>query len=245
MNEIDFAIQFENEIFDMIENKINSKEEKSIKPLNEYCSILEINETKEKLKEIKLKLKKIYSYDLLNLEIFLLIKGKWVENNFSLNDTVFINCQYYNEDKMIYELNDNDNAFLLQNFIIIEPEIMLGSTLIKYGFPCLRRAIFNEFYKVVNKQNKITIELVTGIIVHEIFEYSLIKGEKDLYKINQYIEDALKKHYMELALLNLSIEEARKLINEFVELIIKFFDQFYISNLLNLLKKRKKLMVLR
>jgi len=223
MEEVIINEEFEKEIFEFLENSDVIIENEN-KPLNDYFNIISV---KHDHKQVRIILKKLYENE--PVEINLCLKGKWAETNFEINDNVFVNCQKYDDYNNTYELNDEDKYLLLQNFIVLEPEIILGSTLIKYGFPCRRRAMFSELYKTVNKNNKMTIEILTGVIVHEIFEYIVIKGDHDLKKFPILIEESIRKHHLELALLNCSIEECRNIVKEFIDLIWKYFNQFIVS----------------
>jgi hypothetical protein len=223
----EFPIDFENEILELIENE-NENEDISHPPLNDYFRVANIVRF-EKNSDFQIIIHKLYGEHTEICEVF--IKGKWAENNIELNDSIYLNCHYFNLNLNMYELNEEDNCYLKRNFIVVEPEIMLGSTLIKYGFPCKRRAVISEIFKIVNKQNKMTIELLVGIVVHEIFEFVVLKGVTDFNKIFTFVEDVLRKHYLEICLINLSLEECRSMINEFVVLIVKFFSQFVLSKI--------------
>lgn len=224
MDEFDFTSDLENEIFESIKsNDVIIDNEKS--SLNDYCIIIEIQRN---AKQIQMTLKKLYVQKSDNIDLCL--EGKWTDTNFEVNDIVFINCSKYDCNDNKYQLNDQDNLILTKNFIVLEPEIILGSTLIKYGFPCQRRAIINELFKTVNKQNKISKEIIIGVIVHKIFEFIVIKGDNNMNNVNSYIEETIRKHHLELALLKYSIDECKQTIKEFVYQILNFFKQFIVSS---------------
>ena len=142
---------------------------------------------------------------------------------------VFINCEY---DKELKKYCITEKGNLTENFIVIEPEILLAPTSIKNAFPCLRRSIFSENFKTINLNTSFSKDMVIGSIVHEIFEHALLSGNLECINDNNaytLIKKVTKNFNLEILLSGLEENELLKICKDFILNIIKFFNEHFIN----------------
>ena len=112
--------------------------------------------------------------------IHLLLTGWWNQTLLNLNDTVFVSA-FYNPTKKCYVLStsnitDRDRedpvSYILNNIIVVEPDIVLTPSLIKSGQRCLRSSFFQDKFILLTSPS-ITKPILIGDIIHSLLEYLL------------------------------------------------------------------------
>ena len=205
------------EIFQMEEERSNIIQNDITKPKNipeqikDYYKVISIDDSKLPSKK-KIICQKFINYygekkeDILidNTKITIYLQDFWAQTLLFPSDIVFISATY---DKSLkgycIKMNFVDKKIspygavkaFLKNFIVVNPEISIIPTYIKYAKNCVRYAFLKNNIRSVTDID-ITLSTIVGEIVHELFEYllSFIKrDDKNCDMINFYQERFQKK----------------------------------------------------
>ena len=233
---VDFDSDELNNIMDYFMDEDFAPIQKENSVLNEHCEVTNVTFKTNNVRE-----KEITVLTCLEGKVYkVVLVGSWSElevdkgiisciNIIKIGDMVFINAEFDNQNRK-YCISETGN--LTQNFIVIEPEILLAPTSIKNAFPCIRRSIFTENFKSVVINATFSKDMVIGSIVHEIFEQALLNGNLDclsLYKSIELIKRITKNFNLEIMLSGMTQNDVIDTCKVFITNITKFFSEHFIS----------------
>ena len=168
---------------------------------------------------------------ILNETIEVSLKGLWAQTEINIHNKIFISSKL-NKDEKCYLINsnlpNNNNNNLetfFNNYIIIEPEIILSPSLIKLGFNCIRTSLITEEIKTI----EITSSTIIGKIIHDFFEQLI----SEFYSNNKQLNEEFIKNNLENIINNYSFEISL-IHNSYDEIFQKCFS--FIENINNLYK---------
>ena len=265
LNQINSEIKFDT-LYDV-------KTKKFPKQIYDYYKVLSINELQLPNKKI-LTCQKYIKYfgekkeDKLieDTKIIIQLEDIWAQTLLYKNDNIFVSAQYDNiQKKYVVKVNRINNKTknyygivkeFLKGFIIVNPDIYINSTQIKYCKKCVRNAFFYGTIRNIFDSDYTILTLV-GIAVHELFEelLSYIKRdsknfEEDDSMYTVYLKLFKEKHALEIlkkiikkedykyqsSFINITEETLTKECEPFINSIQKFFEDYVLNY-----KKLKKL----
>ena len=253
--------QSENKEYNLLQNDI-TKPKNFPEQIKDYYKVISIDDSylPSKKKIICQKFINFYGEkkrDLLidNTKVTIYLQDFWAETLLFPNDTIFISALYDKSTKAyIIKMNTvNSQRYgpygavkaFLKSFIVVNPEISIIPTYIKYSKNCVRYAFLKNCIRSVSDID-ITLSTIVGEIVHELFEtlLSFIKRddkncnmvnifkemfqEKGAYNIMKKIlskEDFTFKASLIGVSENLIIAESEK----FIPSIRKFFEEYVLT----------------
>ena len=210
-NEVEEIFKIETEKMDLMQNEL-TKPKNMPEYINDYYKIISIDNSYLPSKK-KITCQKFINYygeqkkDILidNTKVNIFLQDFWSQTLLFPFDTVFISAIYDKSLKAYcIKMNTIDsNKFgvygavkaFLKSFIVVNPEISIIPTYIKYAKNCVRYAFLKNTIKSVTDID-ITLSTIVGEIVHELFEYllSFIKrDDKMCDMVNFYKENFCKK----------------------------------------------------
>ena len=270
-NLLDF-FQSENREYNLLQNE-KTKPKNNPEQIKDYYKVISIDNSCLPSRK-KIICQKYINYygeqkkDILidDTKITIYLQDFWAQTLLYENDTIFISA-IYDKSKKAYIIKMNTinsqqygpygavKAFL-KSFIVVNPEISIIPTYIKYAKNCVRYAFLKNCIRSVSDID-ITLSTIVGEIVHELFEtlLSYIKRDNkncDMIKIykEMFLENGANKLLQKIiakedftfkaSLIgvseNLIIAESEK----FIVSIKKFFEEFVLTHEeFNLIKKMK------
>ena len=210
-DELQEIFKMETEEMNLIQNDI-TKPKNNPEQIKDYYKVISIDNSTLPSKK-KIICQKFINYygekkpDILidNTKIKVYLQDFWAHTLLFPSDTIFISA-IYDKSLKAYCIKMNTiesnkigpygsvKAFL-KSFIVVNPEISIIPTFIKYAKNCVRYAFLKNAIRSVTDID-ITLSTIVGEIVHELFEYilSFIKREdKNCNMINFYKEMFQKK----------------------------------------------------
>ena len=175
------------------ETLYDAKTKKLPQKLFGYYIVQKVNESQSQSKKILICQKFINYFgeekeEYIDSIISIQLEGIWALTLVNPFDKVFISAQFDNsQKKYVVKVNTLDNKAknnfgvvkeFLKGFIIVNPDIYINPTYIKYCKKCVRGAFFSSCIRSVFDTD-ITLYTLVGMIIHELFEelLSLIKRE--------------------------------------------------------------------
>lgn len=239
--DIDNSILKTNDNFDMSAKKTSinthwSLKLNDIKNIKSYSSnedsSIKISYQKENLKRFKIKkiLHKKYGINLnkdqLILEVIdskktnlkLIIRDQCLMLNFELNDIINVVITNFDNPNLIDDFN---------NLLIWNPDILLSTTTISQQLNCPRKTVLMSKMKF---QESSTIPLISGTIVHAIFENCFIREDWSISFMNQILEKEIKNYVLEIYILGSEIEPVKCEIKSHFPYLEFWFKKYYKKN---------------
>ena len=259
-DELQEIFQMEDEESNIIQNDL-TKQKNFAEQIKDYYKVISIDDSKLPSKK-KIICQKFINYygekkeDILidNTKITIIIQDFWAQTLLFPSDTVFISATYDKSLKSYcIKMNTIDakispygavKAFL-KNFIVVNPELSIIPTYIKYAKNCVRYAFLKNAIRSVTDID-ITLSTVVGEIVHELFEYLLsfikrddkncdmIKFYKEMFQ-KKGAEKNLKKimskedYTYKASLIGVSENLVFNESKNFIYSIKKFFEQYVLN----------------
>lgn len=117
---------------------------------------------------------KSFEDDNVPLHFRLTLRGMWTRTPIDHGDVVrvigrFTKQNHYTlvlDDQV--DVDDDDNENSSARFLILEPFFMISSTTIVSSFPCVRKALFSDSFRI--SVTDFSYALVLGNIIHDAFE---------------------------------------------------------------------------
>ena len=192
-DELQEIFQMEEEKSNIVQNDI-TKTKNIPEQIKDYYKVISIDDSKLPSKK-KIICQKFINYygekkeDILidNTKITIFLQDFWAQTLLFPSDTVFISATYDKSLKSYYiKMNTVDKKLspyggvkaFLKNFIVVNPEISIIPTYIKYAKNCVRYAFLKNSIRSVTDID-ITLNTIVGEIVHELFEYLLSFIKRD------------------------------------------------------------------
>ena len=151
------------------------------------------------------------------------LKSSWIQTKDCLNINTFISLKglINNNNKLLLNYVEIDDYNKTGHFLyyIVEPEIILNPTILKYSYFCLRKSIFNYIYKN-SSNNKYS---AIGIILHDVFTKYLASSYKNNF-LNNSIDDLIKLSINNNKQICIGLFEHH---NEIYNIIIKYKDAIF------------------
>ena len=144
----------------------------------------------------------------------------WRENDF----TLFLEEDYV-EETMKYKSDIN-----YAEYIILEPAIMISSTVIISSFPWVRRGVFSELFKSASLEKR--SNMVLGNLVHSTFEKFLSRIDEKVHSMKQFgehtvkeiVNEALSSQIVSLHQVGETEEHAKEFLVKSVKSIIRWLE---------------------
>lgn len=116
---------------------------------------------------------KSYDDDNVPLHFRLTLRGMWVRTPIDHGDVVRVIGKFSQNNGWTLTLDDQgdqeeESPDRNAQYLILEPFIMISTTMIVTSFPCVRRSIFADQFKT--NLGDFDYPLVLGNIIHEAFE---------------------------------------------------------------------------
>ena len=261
LEQLNDIFQSENKEYNLLQNEA-TKPKNLPEQIKDYYKVVSIDDTYLPSKK-KIVCQKFINYfgenkkDLLidNTKVTIYLQDFWSQTLLYPNDTIFISALYDKSIKAyIIKMNTvNSERYgpygavkaFLKSFIVVNPDISLIPTYIKYAKNCVRYAFLKNCIRSVSDID-ITLSTIVGEIVHELFEtlLSFIKrDDKDCDMVKIYKEMFLengahkimknimsKEDFTFKASLigvseNLILAESEK----FISSIKKFFEEYVLT----------------
>ena len=260
-NEVEEIFKKETEKMDTLQNEV-TKQKSNPDQIRDYYKVISIDNTYLPSKKKIICQKFVNSYgeqnnDILidNTKITVYLQDYWAKTLLFISDTVFISAIYDKSLKCYcIKMNTIDNRFgpygavkaFLKSFIVVNPEISIIPTNIKYAKNCIRNAFLKNTIRSVIDID-ITLKTVIGEIVHDLFENLLsyikrddkkcdmVKFYKDMFQ-NKGAETFLKKiiskedYTYKASLIQVSENLIFNESKNFIISIRKFFEQYVLEN---------------
>ena len=258
-NELEEILEGEN--MDLFQNEV-TKPKNLPEQIKDYYKVISIDNTSlpSKKKIICQKFINFYGEqkdDILidNTKTIIYLQDFWAQTFLFPNDTVFISALYDKSLKAyIIKMNTIDSnrygpygavkAFL-KSFIVVNPEISIIPTYIKYAKNCVREAFLKNTIRSVTDID-ITLSTIIGEIVHELFEnlLSFIKRDDKQCNMIKFYKNMFQEKGAEKILKNIISKEdftfkasligvSEDLIftesQNFICSIKKFFEQYVLT----------------
>ena len=206
LDEVHEIFKMEIDEINLIQNDI-TKPRKLPDQIKDYFKVISIDESYLPSKK-KIVCGKFINYygekkkDLLidDTRINIYLQDFWSQTLIFPNDNIFVSA-IYDKNLKAYTVRMNtidSNIFgpygavkeFLKSFIVVNPEIPIIPTYIKYAKNCVRYAFLKNTIRSVTDID-ITLSTIVGEIVHELFEYllSFIKRDDKNFDIIQFYKD--------------------------------------------------------
>jgi DNA replication ATP-dependent helicase Dna2 len=221
--------------------------------IKEYYKVVEVSEINQREKRISCEPTQLKDESEENFTLIYKIRllGLWAEVIVDPQDFVFISATYDKTDNCYIIADEsvrktfknyNPNQYtkdleIIDEFIIVEPETLLSPSRIKSAFPCIRKSLFIEQFKILPTQkdgsNK---ELIIGSVIHEVFQSAIKKFSQNFNQYNENsgkkfilecIAKVLKNYLLDMAIYDLDHEEIEKTTKTYVDKIFDFFKNFF------------------
>ncbi|KAF9434804.1 Tripartite DNA replication factor [Entomortierella beljakovae] len=133
----------------------------------------------------------------------------WVMSRVALGDIVHVirASIYTGGETMDLILNDS------QGFLIIKPDHLVSTSVLAESFTCVRKPIVDIRAR---KSGELTIPLIHGTMLHEVFQHSLISNDFSTESMKNTVDKVIKLHFNDLYLVNESLDVAREKLSEFI-----------------------------
>ena len=261
LDQIKDLFDSENKEYNLLQNEV-TKPKNVPEQIKDYYKVISIDNSymPSKKKIICQKFINFYGEkknDLLidNTKVIIYLQDYWAETLLFPNDTIFISALYDKSLKAyIIKMNTVNSQIygpygavkaFLKSFIVVNPEISIIPTYIKYTKNCVRYAFLKNCIRSVSDID-ITLSTIVGEIVHESFEtlLSFIKrDDKNCNMVNIYKEMFIEKGAHKIMKKILSKEEftfkasligvSENLVmaesEKFIPSIKKFFDEYVLT----------------
>ena len=168
----------------------------------------------------------------------LLLRGSWSRTPIDENDIVRVIGTFWRENDFNLILEEGYIREEMQcksdvnyaEYIILEPSIMISSTVIISSFPWVRRGVFSELFKSASLEKR--SNMVLGNLVHSTFEKFLSRINEKIKTMKQFSEstvreivnEALSSQIVSLHQVGETEEHAKEFLIKSVKSIIRWLE---------------------
>ncbi|XP_020229292.1 DNA replication ATP-dependent helicase/nuclease DNA2 isoform X2 [Cajanus cajan] len=108
------------------------------------------------------------------------------------------------------------------NFLIVQPDILVSGTRVAGSFSCPRRTVLDERLKY----NDYSIAALTGTMLHQIFQAGLTNDNPTVNFMEDYAEVVLKRNVESLYACGVNENDVRKTLSDAIPRILSWIMQF-------------------
>ncbi|KAF9574864.1 Tripartite DNA replication factor [Mortierella alpina] len=132
------------------------------------------------------------------------LRESWVASNVSVGDIVHVIRPYlYTTDIGVQDLMLED----AQGFLVVKPDYLVPTSALAESFSCVRKPIIDIRAKKTDESN---IPMIHGIMLHELFQQSLLANDFTTASMEARMDAIIKDHINDLCLVNESLETAKE-----------------------------------
>jgi hypothetical protein len=113
------------------------------------------------------------------------------------------------------------------NFLIIEPSILIPSTLLSDSFSCLRRCILSLRTQAAIEDKRPTPNLIAGSICHEVFGEVFENNGANITHLERLSKNSMRNNMLHLQACKSDIIEAKNILDEFLESFPNWISIFF------------------
>ncbi|KAF9972529.1 Tripartite DNA replication factor [Actinomortierella ambigua] len=132
------------------------------------------------------------------------LQGQWVDTLVAPGDIIHVIDSMVVSPRVYQITND-------QGFIIVRPDNLVSTSVLSESFPCLRKSVLNT--RVAGSYD-LTVPLVHGNMLHELFQACLCAGDFTTTFIQDKIGELAGEFVRDLALIGETVDTARASLEE-------------------------------
>ncbi|KAJ8019898.1 DNA replication ATP-dependent helicase/nuclease DNA2 [Holothuria leucospilota] len=125
------------------------------------------------------------------------VQGVWSEIPYCEGDLLAIHGDLTSQGECVISQNDG--------FVVYNPDLLLTGTAVANSIRCMRRSVFDGYFKGIDKGNK---AMVLGTLVHEVFDRSLRKRKFDDSSLKKFAADSVQSPSFRDKLYSMQMKES-------------------------------------
>ncbi|OLL26694.1 DNA replication ATP-dependent helicase/nuclease dna2 [Neolecta irregularis DAH-3] len=150
-----------------------------------------------------------------DVEKIIYLRGDWVGINARPGDIIHIIGQVNTSESFVA-----DNS---HNFVILNPDTLISSTVVADSYGCIRRAVLQDRVKATSDISK---PLVFGSILHEIFQEAIQVNDFSTGFMTSVVQKLVMGHFQQLYILGLNPEAVKDELYEKMRLLQRWANKF-------------------
>ncbi|PIK53075.1 putative DNA replication ATP-dependent helicase/nuclease DNA2 [Apostichopus japonicus] len=125
------------------------------------------------------------------------VSGVWNQIMYSEGDLLAVHGKW-SESKECHINQD-------EGFIIYKPDFLVTGTAVAGSIRCMRRSVFDQFFKGIDKGNK---AMILGTLVHEVFDKALWKQKFEDAYLKKFVADSLQNPSIRNKMYSMQLKES-------------------------------------